>query len=235
MNLQTAIDPAKAAAGRRAAEFVADGMIVGLGTGSTADYAIRRLAERVNMEGLRMRGIATSLRTELLAKELLIPVIDVNGVHRIDLTIDGADEIDRSFNMIKGGGGALLREKVVARASRLEIIVIDQAKLVDRLGARWPVPTEVVPFGWTQAARALRELGCEPKLRGSSGHQPFQTDNGNYVLDLHFSRIDDPAGLERRINSVPGVVDCGLFIDLAHRLIVGHPDGRCDVIERSAR
>lgn len=232
--LQTAIDPAKAAAGHRAAEFVTDGMIVGLGTGSTADYAIRRLAERIRSEKLRISGIPTSLRTELLAKELGIPVIDVNGVHQIDLTIDGADEIDPALNMIKGGGGALLREKVVARASRQEIIVADQGKVVKRLGERWPVPVEVVMFGWTQTVRRLQALGCDAKLREAGG-QAFQTDNGNYIVDCHFPHIDDPAKLEQAINSTPGVIDCGLFIGLAHRLIVGHPDGRCDVIEPGAR
>jgi ribose 5-phosphate isomerase A len=192
------------------------------------------LAERMKTEKLRISGIPTSLRTELLAKELGIPVIDVNGVHQIDLTIDGADEVDPAFNMIKGGGGALLREKVVARASKLEIIVIDPAKRVERLGQQWPVPVEVVLFGWAHAARSLQKLGCDPKLREASG-QPFQTDNGNYILDCHFQRIDDPAGLERTINGLPGVIECGLFIGLAHRLVIGYPDGRCEVIERSAR
>jgi ribose 5-phosphate isomerase A len=214
---------------------VTDGMIVGLGTGSTADYAIRRLAERVKDDGLRISAIPTSLRTELLANELGIPLVDVNGIHQIDLTIDGADEIDPDFNMIKGGGGALLREKVVARLTRLEVIVIDPGKRVDRLGRQWPVPVEVVPFGWTQAARALRGLGCDVRLRGPSEEQPFRTDNGNYVLDCHFPRIDHPADLERRINAVAGVVECGLFVGLAHRLVIGSPDGRCEVIERSAR
>jgi ribose 5-phosphate isomerase A len=238
VSLKTAIDPAKAAAGRRAAEFVADGMTVGLGTGSTADYAIRRLAERVKTERLRISGIPTSLRTELLAKELGLPVIDVNGVHEIDVTIDGADEVDRSFNMIKGGGGALLREKVVARASKLEIIVIDAGKLVDRLGARWPVPVEVVPFGWAQTAHRLHALGCDVTLRGATPNDPNArpdlTDNGNYLLDCRFPRIDDPAALEQRINATPGVVDCGLFIGLAHRLVIGSPDGGCEVLDRGA-
>lgn len=226
------VEQAKEAAGRRAAEFVQDGMVVGLGTGSTADHAIRRLGERMRDEGLKIQGISTSLKTELLARELAIPVIDVNGVTHIDLTIDGADEIDRAFNMIKGGGGALLREKLVARASRHEIIVIDQAKLVDRLGDRWAVPVEVVVFGWKQTARRLRELGCETKLRGVSEERPDQTDNGNYLLDCRFPRIDDPAGLEQRMNAVPGVIECGLFIGLAHRLIIGRTDGSTDVREQ---
>lgn len=239
MSVQTSIDPAKQAAGRRAAEFVSDGMMVGLGTGSTAEYAIRRLAERVREEGLRITAVPTSLRTELLATESGIPLVDINGVGHIDLTIDGADEIDHAFNMIKGGGGALLREKVVARASRLEVIVIDPAKLVDRLGRNWPVPVEVVPFGWAQTARALHALGCEATLRGSSPHdpdtRPYQTDNGNVLLDCRFSMINDPAGLEHAINLVPGVVESGLFIGLAHRLVIGHPDGACEVLERSDR
>jgi len=231
----TVTDPAKAAAGRRAAEFVSDGMMVGLGTGSTAEYAIRRLAERVKEDGLRITAVSTSLRTELLARESGIALVDINGVGHIDLTIDGADEIDHAFNMIKGGGGALLREKVVARASRLEVIVIDPAKLVDRLGRNWPVPVEVVPFGWAQTARALHALGCEAKLRGPSEDRPYRTDNGNVLLDCRFPIIGNPAELEKKINAVPGVVESGLFIGLAHRLIIGHPDGACEVLERSDR
>jgi ribose 5-phosphate isomerase A len=231
----TVTDPAKATAGRRGAEFVVDGMTVGLGTGTTAEYAIRRLAERVKEEGLRITAIATSLRTELLARESGIPLIDINGVGHIDLTIDGADEIDPAFNMIKGGGGALLREKVVARASRLEVIVVDPAKLVDQLGRGWPVPVEVVPFGWAQTARALHTLGCEAKLRGPSEDRPYRTDNGNLLLDCRFQTINDPAGLEQRINAVRGVVESGLFIGLAHRLVIGHTDGACEVRERNTR
>jgi ribose 5-phosphate isomerase A len=235
MSVQTAIDPAKQAAGRRAAEFVSDGMMVGLGTGSTAEYAIRRLAERVREEGLRITAVPTSLRTELLATESGIPLVDINGVGRIDLTIDGADEIDHAFNMIKGGGGALFREKVVARASTLEIIVIDSAKLVTRLGERWAVPVEVVPFGWRQTAKLLHALGCEAKLRGPSEDRPYRTDNGNVLLDCRFPAIGNPAELEKQINAVPGVVESGLFIGLAHRLVIGHPDGACEVLERSDR
>jgi len=207
-------------------------MTVGLGTGSTAEYAIRRLAWRVRDDGLRVSGVPTSLRTELLAQELGIPLVDINGVGHIDLTIDGADEIDSAFNMIKGGGGALLREKVVARASRLEIIVVDPAKVVKRLGERWPVPVEVVPFGWAQTARGLRALGCETKLRGVAEDRPDRTDNGNYLLDCRFPVIDHPAELEKKINAVPGVAACGLFIGLAHRMVIGHPDGRCEVREK---
>jgi ribose 5-phosphate isomerase A len=233
--VKTASDSAKEAAGHRAAEFVTNGMTVGLGTGSTAEYAIRRLAERVKEEGLRITAVPTSLKTELLARESGIPLVDINGIGRIDLTIDGADEIDAAFNMIKGGGGALLREKVVARASKLEIIVIDPGKLVKRLGEQWPVPVEVVPFGWSQTAKALQALGCDVKLRGVSEDRPDQTDNSNYLLDCHFPVIDNPAELEQKIDAVPGVVACGLFIGLAHRLVIGHPDGRCEVREKGEK
>jgi ribose 5-phosphate isomerase A len=235
VSVQTAIDPAKQAAGRKAAEFVTNGMLVGLGTGSTAEYAIRRLAERVKTEGLQINAVPTSLRTELLARESGIPLVDINGVGHIDLTIDGADEIDHAFNMIKGGGGALFREKVVARASQLEIIVIDPAKLVNQLGERWAVPVEVVPFGWSRTAKLLHALGCEAKLRGPSEDRPYRTDNGNFLLDCRFPSIDDPAGLEHAMNLVPGVVESGLFIGLAHRLVIGHPDGGCEVRERNHR
>ena len=233
MSTSAIIDPAKEAAGRRAVDDVKDGMIVGLGTGSTADYALHRLGERIRNERLNITGIPTSLRTELLARELGIPTVDFNGVTHVDVTIDGADEIDRAFNMIKGGGGALLREKLVARASRLEVIVIDPSKLVEQLGVAYAVPVEVVPFGWSQTAKALHALGCESKLRVQASNQPYQTDNGNYMIDCNFPGIDDPAALEQRMNAVSGVVECGLFIGLAHRLIIGNSDGRTEILNCS--
>ena len=220
----------KRAAGERAAELADDGMIVGLGTGSTAFYAIQKLGARVR-EGLRIRGIPTSEQSRIQAEREGIPLIDFAQTTRIDLTIDGADEIDPAFNLIKGGGGALFREKLVAAASLLEIIVVDESKLKDRLGA-FPLPVEVVPFGWQYVRRALEDLGCRARLRVRE-NRPFVTDNGNYVLDCAFDVIEDPADLERRIATICGVVESGLFVGLAHGIVIGKADG--SVEERGVR
>ena len=212
----------KQLAGKHAADGARDGMVVGLGTGSTAYFAIKRLGDRVK-EGLRIRGIATSEQSLSLAVQFGIPLTDFDEVARIDLTIDGADEVDPAFNLTKGGGGALLREKIVASASELELIVVDETKLVDRLGA-FPLPVEVVPFGWRLTEEHLSALGCETSLRRDQ-ERPYVTDNGNYILDASFGRIDDPAELERRIRGICGVVECGLFVGLAHRIVIGRQDG----------
>jgi ribose 5-phosphate isomerase A len=212
----------KQLAGEHAAESARDGMVVGLGTGSTAYFAIERLGERVK-EGLRVRGIATSEQSLSLAVQFGVPLVDFADVARIDLTIDGADEVDPAFNLTKGGGGALLREKIVASASELEVIVVDETKLVDRLGA-FPLPVEVVPFGWRLTQKHLAALGCEAVLRRVQ-ENPYVTDNGNYILDASFGRIGDPPDLERRIRGICGVVECGLFIGLAHRIVIGREDG----------
>lgn len=211
------------AAERAVIDFVRDGQVIGLGTGSTAAFALEKLGQLV-AEGLKIRGVPTSRQTELRAMELGIPLIEFNEVERIDVTIDGADEIDPEFNMIKGGGGALTREKLVAMASEREVIVVDSSKRVSRLGQSRPVPVEVLPFGWRLAARSLGQLGCSPKLRQQAG-APFLTDNGNYILDCDFGPISDPAELERRLKLLPAVVECGLFIGLAHTLIIGSESG----------
>lgn len=213
----------KRTAGERAADHVSDHMIVGLGTGSTAYFAIVRLAERIRDEGLGIRGIATSERSAALARELGIPLTSFAEVLHIDVTIDGADEVDPAFNLIKGGGGALLREKLVASASATELIIVDEGKLRKRLGA-FPLPVEVVPFGWQLTRQCLEQLGCEAKFR-SSDNGPFVTDNGNYILDCSFGAIDDPPALERRIVGTCGVVECGIFTGLATRIIIGKSDG----------
>ena len=216
-------DPKKAA-GEKAAEHVEDGMVVGLGTGSTALFAIRRLGERFR-QGLRIQGVPTSEQSRHLAEAEGIPLADLAGLSHVDVTIDGADEVDPAFNLTKGGGGALLREKIVASISRKEIIVVDQGKLKAKLGG-FPLPVEVVPFGWQLLQRQLEALGCEAQLR-VSGQAPFITDNGNLVLDCSFGTIGDPATLERQVNGICGVVECGLFVGLAHRIVVGKPDGTC--------
>lgn len=213
-------DAAKRLAGEKAAEFVQDQMIVGLGTGSTAYWAIRRLGERVR-EGLQIRAIPTSNRTRALAREAGIPLIDwttETAVGEIDLTIDGADEIAPSLDLIKGGGGALLREKLVAAASRQVIIVADQTKRVEQLGA-FPLPVEVVPFGWEVTLRRIAGLGCSPTLR-MAGERPYLTDNGNYVADARFGIIANPQSLHSALRALPGVVETGLFPGLASLAVI---------------
>jgi ribose 5-phosphate isomerase A len=216
-----AADP-KQLAGERAADLADDGMIVGLGTGSTAFFAIRKLGVRVR-GGLRIRGIPTSEQSRYQAEREGIPLIDFADTTRIDLTIDGADEIDPAFHLIKGGGGALLREKLVATASRREIIVVDESKLKSRLGG-FPLPVEVVPFGWQFVRLQIEGLGCRARLRVQE-NRAFVTDNGNHILDCAFGVISDPADLERRIAAICGVVESGLFVGLAHRVVIGKADG----------
>jgi len=221
-------DP-KEVAGRKAAELVRDGMRLGLGTGSTVHFTIVRLAERIRDEKLSVRCVPTSVDTETKARGLGIPLATLDEVEAIDLTIDGADEIDGRFDMVKGGGGALLREKVVASISREEAIVVGASKVVARLGATFPLPVEVVPFARSTVARALARLGCEPALRSSSG-RTYVTDNGNWILDCRFAGgIADVPSTEKRIAAIPGVVESGLFVGLAHVLFVGKPDGTCEV------
>ncbi|MBM3987704.1 MAG: ribose-5-phosphate isomerase RpiA [Planctomycetes bacterium] len=223
----------KEIAGRRAADFVQTGMTLGLGTGSTVHFTLLALGERIRAEGLRVRGVPTSLDTERKARELGIPLATLDEVTSIDLTIDGADEIDPQFAMVKGGGGALLREKVVAAISRREVIVVGPEKVVPRLGSTFALPVEVAPFARPVVERALARLGCEPRLRSAKDGGCYRTDNHNEILDCRFpDGIADPAALERAIDAIPGVVESGLFIGLAHALVIGHPDGRAEVRER---
>jgi ribose 5-phosphate isomerase A len=213
----------------RALDFVRDGMTLGLGSGSTAAHAIRALGERVRA-GLRVRGVPTSRRSGELARAAGIPLVSLDQVDRLDLTIDGADEIQvATFHVVKGKGGALLREKLVACASDLEILAVDETKLVDRLGEHDPLPVEVVPFGWRLVRRALADLGGVPVLRSTDpaapGSAPFVTDNANYILDCRFPPVDDPPALERAIKAITGVVESGLFIGLVDRVVVAGADG----------
>jgi ribose 5-phosphate isomerase A len=224
---------AKRAAGERAAQFVTDGMIVGLGTGSTVHFALLGLAERIRREGLSIRGVPTSFDTETKAEELGIPLVALSEVIEIDLTIDGADEVDPAFDMIKGGGGALLREKVVASVSRREVIIVDSAKLVDRLGVRFLLPLEVIPFARSVVAARLEALGATPTVRMRATGEPRRTDNGNEILDCRFPEgIEDAAALEIELASIPGVIESGLFVGLAHTLVIGGADGAVEVRER---
>jgi ribose 5-phosphate isomerase A len=215
----------KKLAGDRAAEFVKSGMIVGLGSGSTAAYAVIRIGEMVR-DGLLtdIVGIPTSDSTAKLAEGWNIPLTTLHDQPHIDLTIDGADEIDPQLNLIKGGGGALLREKIVAHASRQEIIVADQTKLVERLGQGFLLPVEVIPFGWNICAADLAKLGCPPRLR-MQGDMPYVTDEGNYILDCELPPVDDLKALECKINLIPGVVENGLFLGYTDLVVVGIPTG----------
>lgn len=227
------IDKAKFVAAKRAVDFVEDGMRVGLGTGSTAAWMVRCLGDLVRQDGLKIKGVPTSTRTAALAREVGIEVISLDQAKWLDLTIDGADEVDGDLNLIKGGGGALLQEKIVATASDQMIVIADIGKEVETLGA-FPLPIEVIPFGW-QTTRALVEemlismdvLGRDVTLR-MNGDRPFITDEGNHILDLHLNRIGNARQLAMVLNQVPGVVENGLFIDICDIVIVGYGDGRVE-------
>lgn len=219
------VDLLKRRAAERAVELVESGMIIGLGSGSTASHALRRLAEAIQVGKLHdVRGVPTSRRIEQEAQALNIPLIDLDDVIEIDLTIDGADEVDPDLNLIKGGGGALLREKIVAQISRREVIVIDDSKLSPKLGTRWFLPVEVVPFGWRTQLRYLESLGAKVTLREVDG-APFHTDQGNLILDCHFGPIDDPKDLAARIKARAGIVEHGLFLSMATEVIVASAGG----------
>ncbi|WP_170330944.1 ribose-5-phosphate isomerase RpiA [Ruegeria arenilitoris] len=233
------IDKAKYVAARRAADLVQDGMRVGLGTGSTAAWMVRRLGERVQTEGLRVKGVPTSIRTAQLAREVGIEVVSLDQAGWLDLTIDGADEFDGELNLIKGGGGAHLQEKIVATASDQMVVIADAGKEVETLGA-FPLPVEVIPFGW-QTTRTLIEetldtmdvLGNSAMLR-MHGEAPFVTDEGNHILDLHLQRIGNARQLALVLNQVPGVVENGLFIDICDKVVIGHGDGRVELRDINA-
>ena len=219
-------DIRKRNAAERAVEFVESGMTLGLGTGSTAFYALRRLGERISQGELHnVIGVPTSEETAQLACEFGIPLTTLDDHPRLNLTIDGADEVDPDLNLIKGLGGALLREKIIAAVSRRIIIVVDDSKLVDQLGTRSPLPVEVVPFGWRIQVKYLEGLGAQSTLRRTAGGEPYLTDNGLYILDCRFSSIDDPYTLEMALNAQPGIVENGLFLDVVDTVVVGTADG----------
>ena len=231
----SAMDRAKRAAGRRAAAMVEDGMRVGLGTGSTARCLIERLGERVREEGLSIRAVPTSTATARLAEKEGIELADLNDLGGLDIAIDGADELDARLSLIKGGGGALLREKIVAAASERMVVIADAAKRVAALGA-FPLPVEVIPFGWRPARDQIEDvlsagdvLGQDIALR-MDGDAPYRTDEGNHILDLALSRIGVPERLAAALNRIPGVVEHGLFIGLADLAILGLPDGSVEMV-----
>jgi ribose 5-phosphate isomerase A len=228
------IDKAKFVAAKRAAGLVEDGMSVGLGTGSTAAWLVRCLGEMVRDEGLKITAVPTSTRTAELAREVGIHVTSLDEAKWLDLTIDGADEFDKDLNLIKGGGGALLQEKIVATASDQMVVIADAGKEVEALGA-FPLPVEVIPFGW-QTSQALIEetlvsmdvLGRSTSLR-MNGDVAFVTDEGNHILDLHLNRIGNARQLALVLNQIPGVVENGLFIDICDTVIIGYGDGNVEV------
>lgn len=223
---------AKRLAAERAVDYIQDGMIVGLGTGSTAYWAIQKLGSRVQ-DGLNIKAVATSIQSEDLAKQLGIPLIPFSKIDEIDITIDGADEVDPNFQLIKGGGGALLREKIVAGASKQFIVVVDESKLVNHLGA-FPLPVEIVKFGYELTFKKLQLLECEPNLR-KIDNKLYVTDNSNYIVDCLFHKIEDPEELHSKLNLIPGIVENGLFVNMARRVVVGYRNGDIREIENTNR
>ncbi len=219
------IDSYKQMAGRAGAGLIEDGMVVGLGTGTTAAFLVRALAERLR-DGLRIAGaVPTSQATAQLAASLGIPLVSLERYPELDLAIDGADEIDPQLNLIKGGGGALLREKVVATAARRFVVIGDSSKRVPRLGTHFALPVEIVPFALGPVQRRLEALGARALLR-MRGNEPFLTDNQNYILDCQFpGGIADPQTLQAQLRAIVGVVEHGLFLGLTWRALVAGPDG----------
>ncbi|MBC1424484.1 ribose-5-phosphate isomerase RpiA [Listeria seeligeri] len=220
----------KKIAGEKACEWVKDGMVVGLGTGSTVYYTIEKLGELVQ-QGLKITGVATSEQTARQAEKLGIPLKSLNDVAEIDITIDGADEVNGAFQGIKGGGGALLREKMVAEASRLNIWVVGEEKLVDSLG-NFPLPLEVIPFGWKQIQRSLEKEGIQTTLRKQQNKEIYQTNNGNYILDIVNQTFTNPTKWQEKLAQVPGVVEQGLFLNYVDIIICGKANGEIKLIKK---
>ncbi len=216
----------KQIAAHQAVERVESGMILGLGTGSTVKYALENIAERLHNGDLKdIVGIPSSVQTEKLAKALQIPLSDFNHHQTLDLTIDGADEVDEQLNLIKGGGGALLREKVLAENSKINIIIVDESKLSRKLGEKWAVPIEVIPFAVGVIEKILRQMGGTPLLRKNSDGSDYLTDQGNFILDTDFGTMTEPAALARELKNHAGIVEHGLFINLADVVIAATAEG----------
>ncbi|UWQ50893.1 ribose-5-phosphate isomerase RpiA [Leisingera caerulea] len=228
------IDKAKFVAAKRAAEMVEDGMRVGLGTGSTAAWLVRCLGEMVQKDGLKITAVPTSSRTAALARDVGINVVSLDEAKWLDMTIDGADEFDADLNLIKGGGGAHLQEKIVATASDQMVVIADASKSVETLGA-FPLPVEVLRFGWQSSQALIEETLVSMDVMGRSttlrmnGDAPFVTDEGNYILDLHLNRIGNARQLALVLNQIPGVIENGLFIDICDTVVIGYGDGRVEV------
>ncbi|MBC1320825.1 ribose-5-phosphate isomerase RpiA [Listeria welshimeri] len=220
----------KKIAGEKACGWVKDGMVVGLGTGSTVYYTIEKLGEMVR-DGLNITGIATSEETAIQAKKLGIPLKSLNDVKQIDVTIDGADEVNKDFQGIKGGGGALLREKMVAAASLMNIWVVEEKKLVEELG-EFSLPIEVIPFGWKQIKWSLEKEAIETELRKNDPGKVYQTNNGNYILDIKNQILTNPVEWQEKLAGIPGIVEHGLFLDYVDIVICGKANGEAIVIKK---
>ncbi len=223
--MSTPTDQLKEAAAEASAAQLQNGQIVGLGSGSTAALAVAAIGKRV-AQGLQIIGISTSEKTTAQARELGIPLATLAEHPVIDIAIDGADDVERgTLNLIKGGGGNLLREKIVAASSKRMIIVVDQSKLVDRLGSHSPVPVEIVPFGWEATAKRLEGLNAHPKLRTNQDGSAYITDGGHYIVDCAIGQIESASALSDQLDRVVGVVEHGLFIGLASQVLIGNQDG----------
>ena len=218
------LDHLKKAAAFKAVEFIRDGMVVGLGTGSTAKHLLVALGDQVRA-GKKLRGVPTSQETASLARESGIPLIDTEDRWEIDVALDGADQVDTAFNLIKGGGGALLKEKIVAASAKHFIVMIDYTKQVSMLGGSFPLPIEVIPFGWGCTAREIEALTKSRVVLRERNGVPFRTEAGHLIVDVHIDRIDQPGKLETALNLIPGVVETGLFVGRTSVLIVGTPQG----------
>ncbi len=223
----------KEMAAREAVKYVEDGMVIGLGSGSTANKAIQLIGQRIKEEEIEVVGIPTSTGSDLLGRAVGIRMGELDDHPQVDLTIDGADEVDPSLNLVKGLGGALVREKIVAASSNVEMIVVDDSKMVDYLCQKSPLPVEIVTYSRKSTMRKLAALGCVPELRMTED-EPFVSDNLNYIVHCRFGRIDDPRAMEAEICMTPGVVDCGLFIGLASKVIVASAEG-VRILERAER
>jgi len=219
-------EEARKRAALEAVKHVQDGFIVGLGSGSTAAYVIQEIGEKIRLEGLRISGVPTSHQAMMLAVHCGVPLTTLNEHPQLDLAIDGADQIDRDLNLIKGGGGALTREKIVASAANLFVIVADETKTVEKLGTNHTIPIEVLPFALPTVMVKLRELKGKPVLREGGGKVgPSVTDNGNFVVDVDFGPVDDVKELDLQLKLIPGVIETGLFVGMADVVYLGKPDG----------
>jgi ribose 5-phosphate isomerase A len=224
MTVQPTVDQFKKAAALESISFVRDGMVVGLGTGSTAKHMVIALGEKVRA-GMKLRGVPTSAETAALARQAGISLIDHEDRWEIDVAIDGADQVDPAFNLIKGGGGALLKEKIVAASAKQFIVLVDHTKQVPVLGGTFALPIEVIPFGWGNTARKIEAVTRSPVVPRAREGVPFRTESGNLIVDVHIARIDHPQELEIALSQIPGVVETGLFVGRTNVLIVGTPQG----------
>ena len=218
------LDQLKKSAATEATQFIRDGMVVGLGTGSTAKHMIQVLGQKVRA-GMNLRGVPTSQETATLAKQAGVPLLDTENRWEIDIAIDGADQVDPRFHLIKGGGGALLKEKIVAASAKQFIVVVDYTKQVQVLGGSFPLPIEVVPFGWGSTAREIESLTKSRVVLRERNGEAFKTEGGHFILDVHLDKIPQPGELETALNLIPGVVETGLFVGRTDILIIGTPQG----------